>query len=420
MTADQMMAGNVIGESNKSWLSFLPTMIIAGCVLFNFFLCFANSVGIGISETHVILMELTFVSLAAAYGFYRPNRGQYFWLMVLIAQFVLLAVLSVLRDELLIKAFRDVMIMPVFVALGLASAKINFTKPLLVLSAFIGAVALFEAFFLGIFTELFNIKAYYIAKGYDPDSFQYISEDVFVSGIRPGGRFFPFPFEIHRVSSVFLEPVSLGFYAFISGLYFIAMKDSLPRRQVVLAIFVTLLLIWLGDARMAFGSLVLVIICRPLFARMHQMLSVLIFPAALLFGVFVVESGIFNLSGEGLGARILWTFEGLKITQEEQFFGLKPYAAEMVDSGFLYLLASQGIWGFLLYWLPPVFFKNKFPREARIYWFGASIFLTSGFMISNAIFTIKTAALLWFGYGYVMARARHLIEEKSTFKEGAL
>ncbi len=406
MTMDMTLAEDTVDTARKRWLPDLPVLIVSGCLLFNFFLCFVHTAGINISETYVILCELALVSLAAAYGFYRPSRERYFWLIILMTQFVLLSLLSVVRDEIIIKALRDVMIMPVFIALGLASARINFTKPLLWLSAFIGAIALFEAFSLGIFTEYFNVKDYYIAKGYDADSFQYMGQDVFISGIRPGGRFFPFPFEIHRISSVFLEPVSLGFYAFISGLYFVAMKDSLPRGQVLLAIFVTLLLIWMGDARMAFASLVLVMAFRPVFARLDHRLSILIFPAALIFGLFVVESGIFNLQGEGLGARLLWTFERLRDTEDVNFFGARPYDTDMVDSGFLYLLGGQGILGFLLYWLPPIFFKSKFSKESRIYWFGASIFLTSGLMISNAIFTIKTAALLWFCFGYIMARSR--------------
>ena len=256
------------------------------------------------------------------------------------------------------------------------------------------------------FTRFFNIKDFFIAKGYSSSSFQYSSSGLFVSGIRPGGRFFPLPFAIHRISSVFLEPVSLGFYAFISGLYFVAMKDRLPRQQIFDAMLVTLSLIWLSDARMAFGSLIVVIILRPLFTRIDHRLSILLFPLALVAGYFLVESHAVSLDGEGLGARTLWTFQGIWQTKDAQFFGLKPYSTDMVDSGFLYLLSNQGVWGFLLYWLPPIFFKGSLSKEARIYWYGASIFLTSGFMVSNAIFTIKTAALLWFCYGYIIARTR--------------
>ncbi len=407
MTTDRMVSGKVFADERERLFPSLAAIVIPGCVLFNFFLCFLHTSGVSVSDAHVILFELTFVSLAVVYAATRPDNDRFFWLFILIAQFVFLLLLSLLRDTFLIKALRDVMMMPVFIAFGLAAAKTNFTRPLLWLSAFVLAVGIFEAASLDTFITLFNVKEYYIAKGYDPESFKYMSEDVFVSGIRPGGRFFPFPFEIHRVSSIFLEPVSLGFYAFISGLYFIAMKDRLPRKQVFLAIFLTMFLIWLGDARMAFGSLVVVILCRPIFARLDHRLTIFMFPAALLFGYFVVlESGMFGLDGEGLGARILWTFDGIWATGEDQFFGLKPYDIEMVDSGFLYLLAYQGMGGFLLYWLPPILFKSKLSKEARIYWFGASIFLTSGLLISNAIFTIKTAALLWFSYGYVVARTQ--------------
>ena len=420
MTADTLLLNTGVsleaGQKSRTEdkIPWLAALIISGCVLFNFFLCFVNTQGLPISEGHVILSELILVCAAFACGLARPNPERYYWLVVLVAQFVFLALLSVLRDELLLKTFRDVMIMPVFIMFGLAVARYNFTKPLLCLSGFIAAVAIFEAFFLEAFTSHFNIRDYYISKGYKESSFQYIEQDVFVSGIRPGGRFFPFPFEIHRVSSVFLEPVSLGFYAFISGLYFVAMKDRLPKKHVMTAIFLTLVLIWMGDARMAFASLVLLILFRPVFAFLDHRLSLFVFPAALLFGWFVIESGLFNLSGQGLGARVLWTFDGLHSTDEGHFFGLKPYTIDMVDSGFLYLMNYQGIWGFLLYWLPPVFFKQKFTKEARIYWFGATIFLTSGLIISNAIFTIKTASLLWFGYGYIMARSRQALPVKKA------
>jgi putative polymerase len=405
MVADQILSERLAEpQVSMAWTRHVPTLIVIGCVLFNFFLCFVNTVGMRISGAYIVMSEMSLVSIALAYAFFSPDRDRCVWLIVIMSQFILLSVLSVLRDEVLFKSLRDVMIMPVFIALGLASRRTEFTAPLLWLSAFVCLIALFEAFFLNTYTGLFSIKDFFIAKGYDASSFQYTDADVFVSGIRPGGRFFPFPFAIHRISSVFLEPVSLGFYAFISGLYFIAMKDRLPRGQVLLAVFLTLLLIWLGDARMAFGSLVAVIACRPIFARLDHRLSVFIFPAALLFGLFVVESGMFNLTGEGLGARLLWTFNGIWSTGNNQFLGIRPYDKEMVDSGFLYLMSYQGIGGFLLYWLPPIFFRGGFSREARIYWYGASIFLTSGFLVSDAIFTIKTAALLWFGYGYVIAR----------------
>lgn len=407
MISELSLSGDYSSTAEKrKWLPELPAMIISACILFNFVLCFLNTAGTPISVAVVVLCELTLVSLSASYGFFKVDRERCFWLSVLIAQLLLICLLSVLRNELLFKSFRDVMLMPVFIALGLASGKTDFSKPLLWLGGFIIAIALFEAFTIEVFTRFFDVKGYFIAKGYQASWFQYTSNNLFVSGVRPAGRFFPLPFATHRISSVFLEPVSLGFYAFISGLYFVAMKSRLPRRQILLAMLVTLSLIWLSDARMAFGSLMAVIMLRPLFARLDHRLSILVFPMALLAGLFIVESHIFNLSGEGLGARLLWTFQGIWQTKDAQFFGLKPYGIDMVDSGLLYLLGAQGVWGFLLYWLPPIFFKGRLSREARVYWYGASIFLTSGFLISGAIFTIKTAALLWFCYGYIIARTR--------------
>jgi putative polymerase len=188
-----------------------PSLIIFGCVLFNFGLCFLNTAGLHISVATVVLCEVTLVFLSASYGFYGADKERYFWLIVLIAQFILVCVLSLLRDEFIFKSFRDVLIMPIFIVLGLASGKTEFSKPLLWLGSIIAAVALFEAFSMETFTRFFDIKGFFIAKGYSSSSFQYSDSGLFVSGIRPGGRFFPLPFATHRISSVFLEPVYLGF-----------------------------------------------------------------------------------------------------------------------------------------------------------------------------------------------------------------
>src|SRR4051812_29951065 len=205
MTSEQAIAGDYSDVAETAWL---PALIIPACVLFNFGLCFLNTAGFPVSSALVVLCEMALVSLSAAYGFFKADKERYFWLVILIAQFILFCLLSLLRDEMIFKSLRDVLIMPVFIALGLASGRVNFNKPLLWLGAFIGAIALFEAASLDLFTSFFNIKDYFIAKGYSADSFQYTSENVFVSGIRPAGRFFPLPFEVHRISSVFLEPVS--------------------------------------------------------------------------------------------------------------------------------------------------------------------------------------------------------------------
>ena len=72
------------------------------------------------------------------------------------------------------------------------------------------------------------------------------------------------------------------------------------------------------------------------------------------------------------------------------------------DSGWADMLSNQGLAGFLLYWLAPVLFAKKVSPEARVFIFGTQIYLTLGFLLSPAIFSIKTAALLWFCYGSLL------------------
>src|SRR5690606_9511460 len=81
------------------------------------------------------------------------------------------------------------------------------------------ALALIEYFFVEAFTEYFNVASYYISRGTMEAREAMQSGDLFISGVRPagiqGGRnLLPFLGD-HRVSSVFLEPVSMGNFGII-------------------------------------------------------------------------------------------------------------------------------------------------------------------------------------------------------------
>ena len=75
----------------------------------------------------------------------------------------------------------------------------------------------------------------------------------------------------------------------------------------------------------------------------------------------------------------------------------------MADSGLAYMLNDQGLLGLFLYWLPPLLFLRQLPSSARVFILGISVYLAFGMMFSQAFLTIKTAALLWFSYGYLVS-----------------
>lgn len=398
-------AMNFPSRRENVFFRFMPAGIVGLCLSFNFFLCFINTNIAGVSPLGIILCEMILVGVAVLRGFYRIDRLKLFWLAVLFAQIMLIAALSAFKGDVLAKPLRDVMIMPVFVVLGLAAYRTDFTKVLLCFSGFIVAVGLYEAFWPHSYLSVFNIREFYVAKGVMEEGRLITAIDVFASGVRPGGRFLLDIPGIHRISSVFLEPVSLGFYALISGVYMISVRDSISRKAYIAGLTMSLILIWLSDARMALGVLLVTLALRPLYERLDHRLSVLIFPLLLMLA-YILEIGQFlPQTGEGIGARFHSTMNGLGDTTLEIFLGVSAYETSFIaDSALGYLLNDQGFLGVLLFWLPPIFFLKDMPGEARIYLFGIGLYLALGMLLSPAIFTIKTAALLWFCYGYIIAR----------------
>lgn len=402
MTAMQATYGIPATDRRSGFLDGIPGLIVAGCVLFNLVLCFLNTRVMSVSGAYVILCELALVGCALGYGARHIDRRKMYWLAVLYMQAMLLVVLSVAKEEILAKPLRDVLILPVFMLLGLSAYRLRFTPVLLALTGFVTLVALYEALAVDSFLNWFNVRDYFIAKGAEND-FSYTDTDLFVSGIRPQGKFL-FDFGFHRVSSVFLEPVSLGFYGFIAGAYAVAAKDRMTRRQFAALLGMALFLIWISDGRMALGALLLLLFGRPVFARLDHRFALLVFPALFLLSVAVYAGEWMSTEGEGTGARIHSTLSKLEKADLPILAGVSQFPDLTVDSALLDLINNHGLAGFLLFWLSPVLFGGRLPQEARVYLFGVSLFLALGFLFSAAIFTIKTAALLWFIYGYLVIK----------------
>jgi len=365
-----------------------------------------------ISVPMIIACEIVLIGMAMAYGCFQIDRLKLFWLVVFAVQAVLIIILSLARDEFLMRPFRDMMILSIFLILGLSSKQLNPVKMIMIISPIMVIAALYEAFFVESFVKIFDIRQFYVEKGVLGDDY-FTPLNLSASGMRPNQRFLLDIPGIHRVSGVYLEPVSLGFYGFIIGLFFVSLRNDLSRLTYIIGLIFAYFFIWISDARMAFGSLTLMVFLRPFLARIDHRFAAAIFPFIFALCTVIYLSGFLDTAGEGLGARVLDTMKRLSTVDFMMIIGLTDSQLFTEDSAFAKLLFNQGVLGFLLYWLAPIFFMRRLPEQAKIYLFGLSLFLSFGFMLSSAIFTIKTAALLWFLYGYLIVRYAPITPENT-------
>jgi putative polymerase len=396
-------------NTSKPWI---PTAIVFGCCAFNFVLCFINTRVFGVNEMMVIASELLLISAALAYGVFHPDKRKLYWFVVFFLQIVIVLILSMAREQILAKPLRDVMTMPIFIMLGLSAARAEYTKHLLWFLGFVVLIALFESFALDAFSQFFNFKEFYIAKGGHMNFENSGDSTLSVSGERPNGRFLFNVSWLHRISSIFLEPLSHGYFAAIAGIYFVAIKDKIRPTLYYSAIIAAFFLLWLSDSRTGIATLGLLMIARPLFARLPHQTSIFIALAAIILASLLYLSGMTQRGDEGIISRIHLGMSLMNNMDIPHLLGIQNFR-NTADSGMADLIQNHSVFGFLLFWLAPLLYGSRLSQEGRVYIFGVAIFMTFGFLFSFAIFTIKIAGILWFQYGYIIAKYGKGDEEPS-------
>ena len=390
------------------WLQ-VPFVAVLGAMTFNFGLCFANTNVVGVGVSAVIGCEVVIISSVLFYAYPVLDYRQF---LVVASALLYLLALSALRalmgEGFGVKSIRDVLIPVAFFLLGAGSGDTKTADKIVQAAVLIViAVGLFEYFFTDTFTRFFNIASFYVERGTMDTSQAQQSSNLFVSGMRPegfnGGRnLLPF-LGNHRVSSIFLEPVSAGNFGIIVFMW--ALVRSLMERRIFWGFFASgLLIIVLSDSRFGafFCAICLLLALVPASIRtalvavlpVCGLLAVVVLPDAMAEH-YRISAGL--MGRVDLAGRILDRFDALN------WFGLTPPEFVTSDSGYAYALAGLGIIGLIIFWALLMSTKGF---GSRFYLFRdlAGAYFAVLLCISNSPFTIKTGALLWFLVG-VLSRA---------------
>jgi putative polymerase len=381
-------------EPYDLWLKAVVAVVLGGLV-FNFFLAFVNTRLFGISASHVMLLEVILIGIGLMLAIDR-RVDLYVVLMIYLAY---MAMILALRPELDLKAIRDGLIPIVFYFLGRGIRDIE-TADRLVLgcAGIVIGVGLFEYFLLDLFVANVNINDYYVARGtiQQGDNFNEGSS-LFISGIRPEGRnFFPFLGQ-HRVSSVFLEPVSMGNFGAFLGMWALFRKD-MARRKLLFAAAATVIV--LGDARfglfVCFGFGAAFVVHRFVPRVLWWLLPALVIVSLVIYGSWTTRlSWEDDLGGRWFHAARLF----LKLDLAG-IFGISAIDTFLDDNGYAYTLHQFGLIGVAGLWSLFIFART---RSVDAWRFRALVatYICLLMVVSNSLYSIKTAALLWLCVGAV-------------------
>ena len=393
-----MSRGSTAGGGVPDWL---PAALVVWATMFNAVLAIVNAHVLKLTPASVIAAE-TLITLACylvALLRYRPEARTWWALFVLIL--LAFSLESLARGDLQVKYVRDVLIIPTFILLGLTSPRRNLDRTVCIVHLIVILVGLYEALDTEGYAKLFDVPGYYInTRGYEDDNFWNKQSDLFVSAVRPGERvFLPF-LDLHRLSSIFLEPVSLGNYNSIITAFICARWTSLSRAMAGFLVVGNVLILIGCDGRLAGMSSVLIVLSAFIAAYMPRGTASLYLPLTLACAFVATDLLGLNAGPDDLSGRIAHTVYLLREYEVVDLFALSDrFIWQAVDSGVAYLIMTQTILGFAVIWLiVTVGPRQDRPEQAR-YTHALSIYLSLAMMVSFSILTIKTAALLWFVQG---------------------
>lgn len=397
-----MRSSSIHGQPAQ--FTLLPAALLFAAVMFNAVLAIVNAHVTGMSPAVVIAAEVLIVAAAHLVALAAFRREMMPWYALLLIMTVLALTRSLGTGEIDIKPLRDVLLIPTFLILGMTFDRRHLNKVVVAIHAVVLAVLVLEAISVDAYSALFKVQDYYIStRGYEQENFWNKESELYVSATRPDARFFSFV-DLHRLSSVFLEPVSLGNYCIIIAAFVAARYASLTRAVRWFLIVGTGAMLIGCDGRLAAMSCIAIALVAVIAPKLPRYTPVVYLPAVTALAFLL--AALANLKGgaDDFPGRIAHTVDLIKMYDLQEWLGVSQrYLTLAVDSGLAYLITTQSIFGVLIIWLFIVFAARERTPEQIRFTHGLCIYLALTMMVSFSLLTIKTAALLWFIQGALQA-----------------
>ena len=397
------MQASVVTTAGLAGRLRLGAWLVIGSVVFNIGLCFIKTRHWApVANPEIVLTELVIMVMGLTTIRHRLTPGEV-QLVGLIAVFMI--GMKLINPDLNLKILHDLGIMYIFYKLGTMASPQQADRLVWLLMGIVLSVGFFELIFPTSFGNIFDVWSYYLDKGVIAQgTVNYSGTNLFLSGDRGAAArtFFPGLLGSHRVSSVFLEPDSLGNYAAIMFAWCIstAIGSRLWRGGLI---GLSLLCFVLADSRFAAGCCALMLLMR-LTPLVSSRLVVFLMPVMVMLALTItgslneLQGTVPAIMSDNFSGRLLFSGRVLDYWHLPQWFGLAPSQVYTADTGYAYFINNAGLPLALLF-LALFAMHRPVRREAVTMKAMIAIYIATSLCIGASIFTIKTAAILWFLYG---------------------
>ena len=304
---------------------------------------------------------------------------------------------------------RNLAIITLFTMLGARTNDRLIRKVFLVSTCLVGAFLFLESAFLTAYVALFQ-PALYLENTRGLTQFSLNTTGLFANALGFQGRFSYGLFSGPRTSSIFLEQVSLAGYSAVLTIFLVSKWKSLTRLERIAHIALVIAILVTNNTRTASALAFVSIPAYFIYPRLPKYANALIGPFLLLAAwVVVAHTHVqpYVKAADDLSGRLRITINDLgSMTASELLIGNLPRIPHLYDSGYGYIICSMSLTGVALFWWYISFIvPQTYQPSKRAAWAAGAYICTWLCIGGTAIFTMKTAALLWLLMGHMRAAA---------------
>lgn len=414
----QTMNSTAINQSTRVGLSEarlnLPGWLVLFAISYNAFLAVINAHVMTMVSTHVALTES--LILMGVMGYLAINLKKipniYPHLLFLLGMAALSLWVMLTSDGTFIKILRDCLIIVAFVLLGTFLSSRHIINLFKFLMLAVLTVAVIEIFFTDLYVTLFEPAKYYEStRGIQP--FQYSDSGLFRNSLGYSSRFSFNFLSSHRISSIFLEQVSLANFAMVTLVFLMGFGKMMRKREVLFFVLSVLFLILTNDTRTGALFALALIPGFFIFPMLPRWFAVTFIPGLLLISALFFYDPNLTAMTDDFAGRIGFTLYLLaEADLSTLLMGNLAGVNHVADSGYAYLLYATTVFGLILYWLYAALIIRSDNAADKRYVFSMNAFIAINLMIGAAIFTIKISAPVWVMVGYLYTQLK--VDEKEA------
>ncbi|PZQ45627.1 MAG: hypothetical protein DI551_06880 [Micavibrio aeruginosavorus] len=382
----------------------VPGLLMILAVTYNTILAFISARGPYIGPVHVAAAESFLILFSAAYvgmkiGSYRNITPP---LMFVAAIMMCFFYVSFMNEEFFLKGFRDMVLIAVFFMIGGLAETKNIISCFRFLAIIIFVFLLIENYATQFYVYLFKPAIFY-ANTRGVELLENDETGLFRNSLGFRGRFSYF-MSTHRLSSIFLEQVSLANFAMILAIFTSTFWDHIKRWDRVLFIVTVVLMVLTNSSRTASFVVMAVFIGHFVFPLIPRYLNVAFLPGLLLLCWLVFYDPsveVYNMS-DNLKGRVGHSINFMSRLGADIFTGGGLDKIEKTgDTGYSYILLTQSIFGLITFWLFTALIVPPSDPSRKRFIHGAALYLYINLLIGAAILSIKVSAPFWFIAGYL-------------------